>query len=167
MKSYVWKPCRDLHWMCELRFSISRYLEQCATENNHLLYNWPTIHNAISKICPKFQALSFHFSEVDDLLLSAWRVLGKNCAKRKYNNSNLCLQFKAWPFFSLELLKKLKKQRPALRHFRNWIQIPTLMMGLKFNTNEIALMLHWQVWDLSVSLCCADAWVPVWLHNSH
>ena len=41
---------------------------QFASENNRLLYYWPIIHDLISKIYPKFQVLTFHFSEVDDLL---------------------------------------------------------------------------------------------------
>ena len=34
-------------------FFISRVFEQSASVNNHLLCYWPTIHNLISKICPK------------------------------------------------------------------------------------------------------------------
>ena len=37
MKCYVWKPCRDLHWLDELRFSNWRFFEQFAYQNNHLL----------------------------------------------------------------------------------------------------------------------------------
>ena len=29
------KPCKDLFWQRELRLSILRFFEQCATENNH------------------------------------------------------------------------------------------------------------------------------------
>ena len=35
---------------------------------NHLLCYWPTIHDSISKICPKFQVISSHFFKVDELL---------------------------------------------------------------------------------------------------
>ena len=44
-----------MRWQDELRFSIWRFFEQFFFVNNHLLCNWPTIHNSISKICPKFQ----------------------------------------------------------------------------------------------------------------
>ena len=41
---------------------------QYAFVNIHLLCYWPTILNLISKICPKFQVISSHFFEVDELL---------------------------------------------------------------------------------------------------
>ena len=41
---------------------------QSAFVNIHLLCYWPTIHKLISKICPKFQVISSHFFEVDELL---------------------------------------------------------------------------------------------------
>ena len=49
---------------------LSRLPPQSASENNHLLCYWPlaTIQNLISKIFPKFQVLSFLFSQVDDPL---------------------------------------------------------------------------------------------------
>ena len=40
----------------------------------HLLCYWPTIHNSISKICPKFQVISSHFFEVDKLLDENWAL---------------------------------------------------------------------------------------------
>ena len=40
--------------------------------NIHLLCYWPTIHNSISKICPKFQVISSHFFKVDELLDEHW-----------------------------------------------------------------------------------------------
>ena len=46
--------------------------EQSAFVNIHLLCHWPTIHNSISKICPKFQVISSHFFEVDELLNEHW-----------------------------------------------------------------------------------------------
>ena len=45
---------------------------QSAFENNHLLCYQPTIHNLILKICPEFQVLSSHFSEVNELLHAHW-----------------------------------------------------------------------------------------------
>ena len=60
-----------------LIFNIQIF-EQSATQNNHVVCYWPTIHNLMSKICPNFpsQVLSFHFSEVDELLKS---ILPKLC----------------------------------------------------------------------------------------
>ena len=63
---------------------------QSAFVNIHLLCYWPTIFNLISKICPNFQAINSDFFEVNELLVSAWWALSKNCAKWKYFNSNLC-----------------------------------------------------------------------------
>ena len=37
-------------------------------KNIHLLCYRETIHNLISKICPKFQVISSHFFKVDELL---------------------------------------------------------------------------------------------------
>ena len=72
MKCDVWKPCSDQRWQDELRFSIWRFFEQSSFVNIHLLCYWPTIHNSISKICPKFQVISSHFFEVDELLNEHW-----------------------------------------------------------------------------------------------
>ena len=68
MKRDVWKPCSDQRWQMELRFWILRFFELSDLVNNHLLCYRPTIHLAISKICPKFQVISSHFFEVDELL---------------------------------------------------------------------------------------------------
>ena len=75
MKCDVWKLCSesllvtsDYCWQDRLQFLNWRFFEQFAFVNNHLLCYWPTIHNSISKICPKFQVLSSHFLEVDELL---------------------------------------------------------------------------------------------------
>ena len=72
MKCDVWKPCGDQRWQDELQFSIWRFFEQIVFVNNHLLCYWPTIHNSISKICPKFQNPSSHFFEVDELFDEQW-----------------------------------------------------------------------------------------------
>ena len=37
--------------------------------------NQPTNHNSTWKICPKFQVLSFHFSEVNELLNGHWEKI--------------------------------------------------------------------------------------------
>ena len=67
MKCNVWRPCSDQHWQDELWFSIWRFFEQSAFVNNHPLCYWPTSHNLISKICPKFQLISSHLFKVDEL----------------------------------------------------------------------------------------------------
>ena len=58
MKCDDWKPCSDQRWHDELRSSIWRFFEQSSFVNIHLLCYWPTIHNSISKIFPKFQVLT-------------------------------------------------------------------------------------------------------------
>ena len=60
MKWDFWKPCRNLRWLNELRFSIERLFEQSATQNIYLLCYWPTVHKSILKVCPAFQVLSSH-----------------------------------------------------------------------------------------------------------
>ena len=71
---YAWKPCSDQRWQDKLRFStrISRFFEQSSFVNIHLLCYWPTIHNSISKICPRFQAINSHIFEIDELLNEHW-----------------------------------------------------------------------------------------------
>ena len=57
---------------------------------NHLQCYWPTIHNLILKICPKFQVLNSHFFN------QGWRVAQWpwNCAQWKYFYFNLCRMWK-------------------------------------------------------------------------
>ena len=62
----------DQRWQDKLLFSIWRFFEQSSFVNIRLLCYWPTIHNSISKICPKFQVISSHFFEVDELLDEHW-----------------------------------------------------------------------------------------------
>ena len=78
MKWDVWKPCSDQRWQDELWFSIWRFFEQSVFVNIHLLWYWPTIHNSILKICPKFQVISSHSFEVDELL-------DEQCEVKKFN----------------------------------------------------------------------------------
>ena len=61
----------------DFQISIWRFFEQFAFINIHLLCYWPTIHNSILKICPKFQVISSHFFKVNEAL---W-ALSKTCAK--------------------------------------------------------------------------------------
>ena len=100
MKCDVWKPCSDQRWQDELRFSIWRFFEQSAFVNIHLLCYWPTIHNSISKICPKFQVIISHFFKVNELLDEHWAkiVQSENISTPiyvecdKFNPSKVCVQ---------------------------------------------------------------------------
>ena len=74
MKCDVWKPCSDQRWQDELRFSIWRFFEQSSFVNIHLLCYWPTIHNLILKICPKFQLSSCQFSLFQGQWASRWAI---------------------------------------------------------------------------------------------
>ena len=70
------KPCSHIvvtsvDWM-RFNFQFKDFFEQFAFVNNHLLCYWPTIHNLISKIYPKFQVISPHFFEVNELSNEQW-----------------------------------------------------------------------------------------------
>ena len=75
MKCNVWKPCSDQHWQDEHHFSLEDFLSNlplqtfiyCVTD-----LVWPTTHNSIWQICPKFQVISSHFFKVDELLDEHW-----------------------------------------------------------------------------------------------
>ena len=72
MQCNFWKPCSKQRWQDELWFSIWWFFEQSAFVNIYQLWYWPTIHNLVSKICPKFRVLSSHFFEVNELLNVHW-----------------------------------------------------------------------------------------------
>ena len=72
MQCNFWMPCSKQRWQDELWFSIWWFFEQSAFVNIYLLWYWPTIHNLVSKICPKFQVFSSHFFEVNELLNVHW-----------------------------------------------------------------------------------------------
>ena len=80
MKCNVWKPCSDQHWQDEHHFSLEDFLSNlplqtfiyCVTD-----LVWPTTHNSIWQICPKFQVISSHFFKVDELLMSIEQKLCK------------------------------------------------------------------------------------------
>ena len=124
MKCDVWKPCSDQRWQDELRFSIWRFFEQSSFVNIHLLCYWPTIHNSISKICPKFQVLSSHFFKVNELLNEQWVkiVLRENistpiCVEcNKMYGSKVCVQ-DFWYFVSgLDIqLEQSENHNPACK----------------------------------------------------
>ena len=89
-KCYFWKPCRDQGWQ---RFFLAIcYLSVLLT----------TTHNSILKICPKYQVLSSHFSEVNELLNVHWAkiVLSENIStpinvqcKNIYQEMVCCQEF--------------------------------------------------------------------------
>ena len=76
------QACSDQCWQDKFRFSIWIFFELSTFVNSHLLCfsvcYWPTIHNYILKICPKFQVISSHFFKVLELLDKHW---AKNWAK--------------------------------------------------------------------------------------
>ena len=100
MKRDVWKPCSAQRWQMELQFWILRFFELSDLVNNHLLCYRQTIHLAISKICPKFQVISSHFFEVNELLNEHWAkiVLSEDISTHIYvkcyemYRSKVCVQ---------------------------------------------------------------------------
>ena len=90
----VWRQCKSLQWVYKLQFSIKRFFEQSATQNKRLLSYRLTIHNLISKICPKFQVLNSYFSELDEVLDEHWQKRfavmnsGISCLALIFNLSN-------------------------------------------------------------------------------
>ena len=96
MKCDVWKPCSDQRWQDELRFSIWRFFEQSSFVNIHLLCYWPTIHNLILKICPKFQVISPHFFKVNELPYEHWEkiVQSENIELQSMQNAIRCIDQK-------------------------------------------------------------------------
>ena len=114
MKSNVPKPCRDLHWLDNLQFSISRFFKQASTQNSHLLCHLPNIHTLILKICPSFRCSVFTFL----------RSMTK-CAKRKYfavypsrveDDCGLCVEWFNWV---LKICPKF--QVLVFSHFWSWL----------------------------------------------
>ena len=127
MKCYVWKPCSDQHWQDKLWFSIWRFFEQSAFANIHLLCYWPTIHNSISKICPKFQVISSHFFEVDELLDEHWAkiVQSENISSPIYVECNQMYQSKVCNQESriscLALIFNLRHRSTTVLYAKKWV----------------------------------------------
>ena len=67
-----------------------KIFEQSASENNHLMCYWSTIHNLI---CPKLQVLSFHFSELEDQLDKRWakHAWKENIQLQSISNAIICV----------------------------------------------------------------------------
>ena len=113
------------------------FFKQFAFVNNHLLCYWPTIHNLISKICPKFQVLRSHFFEVDELPYEQWakNVLSENISTPIYVEcdemlikslpSRILVNF-AWPWYSTWAIKEQQscKQKSSCRLWNTTSNIP-------------------------------------------
>ena len=127
MKCDVWKPCSDQPWQDKLWFSIWRFFEQSTFVNNRQLCYWLTIHNSISKICPKFQVLSSQFFKVNELFNEHWAKI-----VRKWKNSNVCrmwqdvlikglrsriLVFRVWPWYTTS------HPRTTILHAKKLLQV--------------------------------------------
>ena len=77
-----------------------RFEEQYCFVNIHLLCYRPTIHNSISRICPKFQVVSSHLFEVDELLDELWAKIARSenistpiyVERDKMYRSKVCVQ---------------------------------------------------------------------------
>ena len=110
MKCDVWKPCSDQRWQGELLFSFWRFFEQSAFVNIHQLCYWPTIHNLISKKCPKFQVLSSHFVEVNELIDEHWAKIVRS-------------ETISTPFYHVECLK-MYRSKVCVQEF--WYFVPDL-----------------------------------------
>ena len=74
----MFESCSDQRWQIEIQFLILRFFELSDLVNNHLLCYWPTIHNLISKICPKFQVLSSQVFKVYELHDEHWAKIVQN-----------------------------------------------------------------------------------------
>ena len=109
------KAISNQRWQDKLRFSIWRFFEQSSFVNIHLLCYWPTIHNLISKICPKFQVISSYFFKVDELLDEHWAKIVRSeiyFQLQSISNAIRCIYqrfaFKSSRISCLALIFKLK-----------------------------------------------------------
>ena len=152
MTCYVWKPRNDQPWQDELRFWIWRFYEHSAFVNNHLLCYWPTIHNSISKICPKFQVLSSHFFEdsmsseqklckvkifqvQSESMLNVMTYIDKRFRSR-------ILVYRVWPWYSTWTIR----ERPSCQQ-KNWLQVERLDEKYTvFSMNWYEPMAQWFKW---------------------
>ena len=63
------KPVSASHLLCELRFFITCSVEQSDERKHHLICYGPALNDRRSRIWRNFQITSYHFFEVDDLIL--------------------------------------------------------------------------------------------------
>ena len=132
MKCDVWKPWNDQQWQDEIQFLIWRLFEQFVFVNNHLIWYWPTIHNSILKMYPKYQVISSHFIEVNELLNEQWAKIVLSDSW-KYFNSSLCrivikcidqrFAFKNFGIWCLTLIFTLSNLRTTILHAKKRLQV--------------------------------------------
>ena len=130
MKCYVWKPCGHQRWQDKLQFSIWGFFEPSTLVNNHLLCYWATIHNLISKICPKIQILSSHLFEVDELLDELWAKIVRSesistpiyVGCDKMYQSKVCVQEFSYFVSGLEIQLEQSKNYSPVRK-KNQLQV--------------------------------------------
>ena len=94
--------------------SIWWFFEQFVFVNNHLQCYWPTIHDSILKIYPKFQVLSSHLFEVHELLDEKWAKIVQSenistpiCVKCNKIYLSIGLRsriLRAWPWYSTSVI---------------------------------------------------------------
>ena len=152
MKCNVWKSCSDQCWQDKLQYLIWIFFEQSAFVNIHLLYYWPTIHNLISKICPKFQILSSHFFQVDELLDEHEAKINSNLCNKMYQ-SKVCVQ-EFWYFVS-----GLDIQVALYIFYFTWISsvaISRLQSGKSLHYR--GLPLFWRTWTRALARAQLLAW---------
>ena len=130
-----WKPLSDQRWQIELRFSIWRFSEQFFFVNNHLQCYWPIIHNSISKICPKFQVLGFHFFKVDEQWAKI--VLIENISTPTYVKSDKMYWSKVCVKNSgiacLALIFNLSNPRSTILHEKSDCRLQNTSSNIKSN----------------------------------
>ena len=115
--------------------SIWARIIYCATEQY-----WLTIHNSISKICPKCQVLSFHFSEARSMSCSMSIELFSAVERREqfqlqsmriwfYVSCNNMYRSEKWfaikksGISCLALISNLSNPRMVILHAKNWSKL--------------------------------------------
>ena len=97
-ESIAAKVCSQIGRKWNVMFESQVVTSVTTFVNIHLLCYWPTIHYSISKICPKFQIISSHFFEVDDLLDEYWAKIVRSISTPIYvecdkmYRSKVCVQ---------------------------------------------------------------------------
>ena len=116
-----------------------------------MLCYWPTIHNWILKICPKFQVISSHLFEVDELLDEHWAkiVRGKNISTpiyvecEKMHQSKVCVQ--EFSYYASGLDIQLPLFTSTL--WRTWYSDFRLVASFFPDISKIQE--KWRPWDFS------------------
>ena len=141
MKSEVLKSSRHLHWLDKLYSKLFFF----ASENNHLLFLWPTIHFFYFD----YQVHSSHFSE-DDLLDGHWE-------KRNITLCN-CIELRMtvkWFNCVLKICCKFQVLTVSLLTLMPWLMSIQRSM---WESEEKILQLQ----SMSNAIICIDHWSKVW-----